>query len=74
MTRAPQSARCRLPRGAEIACSSESTVMPLSGRLMAGGNIASKQETPNDSHETRAAPGAAKVSSSQVDAIKPAVS
>src|SRR3954469_22758812 len=31
MTRAPQSARCRLARGAAIACSSETTVTPDSG-------------------------------------------
>src|SRR6266576_4048265 len=31
MTRAPQSARCRLASGAAMACSSETTVMPDNG-------------------------------------------
>src|SRR3954464_10532462 len=43
MTRAPQSARCRLARGAAIACSSETTVTPDSGR---SASLRSMQSSP----------------------------
>src|SRR4051812_5110620 len=34
MTRAPMSASCRVQKGAAMACSSDTTVMPCRGRVM----------------------------------------